>query len=112
MLSGKHYNRSISCHKVMYEALQRLRFEAFLETLNDESRERIYSLIVEMENSFLEDKLHDCIESQEFEDLFIQYETFIAESSAKSKTFAYWSMYIQMAGKANEIVLKGTVKLT
>lgn len=65
-----------------------------------------------MENLFLEDKLHDRIESQEFEDLFIQYEMFIGELSAKSKTFAHWSMYIQMAGKENEIVLKGTVKLS
>ena len=104
MLSGKHYNRSISCHKVMYEALQRLRFEAFLETLDDKSRDSVYLLIMEMENSFHEDRLHDRIASQDFEDLFVQYETFIAKSSVKSKTFAYWSMYIKMAGKVNVIV--------
>lgn len=63
-------NRSVLCHKTVYEALERLRFEAFLDTL----------------------------ESQPFKDLFQEYGKFIAKSSAESKTFAYWSMYMKMAG--------------
>lgn len=93
----------MACHKTMYEALQRLRFEAFLDTLEDESQDSIYSFIMDMEDSFSKDGLHKHIESQEFQDLSIHYEAFIAESSAKSKTFAYWSMYIKMAG---EVVYK------
>lgn len=31
VLSGKQYNKSVACHKTMYEALQRIRFEAFLD---------------------------------------------------------------------------------
>jgi hypothetical protein len=52
VLSGKHYNRSVLCHKMMYEALQRLRFEAFLDTLEEEYQETIYSLIMTMQDSF------------------------------------------------------------
>ena len=99
VLSGKHYNRSITSHKIIYEALQRLRFEAFMETLDDESRENIQSLVEAAGNTFLEHNMNDFIESEQFAGLVRHYDTFIAESSASSKTFAYWSMYIRMAGK-------------
>ena len=40
VLSGKHYNRSIRAHKLIYEAMQRLRVKAFLKSLpeNDDRR--------------------------------------------------------------------------
>lgn len=93
VLSGKHYNRSVLCHKMMYEALQRLRFEAFLDTLDEEYQESILSLIITMQDSFTEGIFQECMKSQLFDDIVIKYETFVAESSTKSKTFAYWSMY-------------------
>lgn len=99
VLSGKHYNRSVLCHKTMYEALQRLRFEAFLDTLDDEYQESIFSLIETMQDSFTEGKFQECMKGQLFDDIIIKYEAFVAESSTKSKTFAYWSMYTKMAGK-------------
>lgn len=99
VLSGKHYNRSVLCHKMMYEALQRLRFEAFLDTLDEEYQESILSLIITMQDSFTEGTFQECMKSQLFDDIVIKYETFVAESSTKSKTFAYWSMYTKMAGK-------------
>lgn len=101
VLSGKHYNRSITSHKILYEALQRLRFEAFMETLDDEIREYIQSIVQAAGNSFFEDQLNVFIENEQFADLLDRYDTFIAESSAKSKTFAYWSIYIRMAGKVH-----------
>ena len=33
VLTGKHYNRSIRVHKVIYEALKRLRWEEFEKSL-------------------------------------------------------------------------------
>jgi hypothetical protein len=83
----------------MYEALQRLRLNAFLDTLEDESRVAVQSFILDMRNSFPDDELQSYTESQEFADLITHYEAFITETSAKSKTFAYWSLYIKMAGK-------------
>ena len=34
VLSGKHYNRCIRAHKLIYEAMERLRFRAFEKTLS------------------------------------------------------------------------------
>ena len=36
VMTGKHYNRSVRAHKSVYEALQRLRFESFLQTLGED----------------------------------------------------------------------------
>ena len=33
VLSGKQYNRSVRAHKLIYEALQRMRLEAFTKSL-------------------------------------------------------------------------------
>ena len=99
VLSGKHYNRSVLCHKMMYEALQRLRFEAFLDTMDDDYQESIFSLIMDMQGSFIEGRFQDCMKSQLFDDIVIKYKAFVVESSTKSKTFAYWNMYIKMAGR-------------
>ncbi|CAB4001806.1 Hypothetical predicted protein, partial [Paramuricea clavata] len=98
VMSGKHYNRSLLCHKTMYEALQRLRFEEFLDTLDDESQEDISSFVETMKKAFEEDQLREYINSEQMEQLCERYEAFIVESSARSLTFAYWSMYIQMTG--------------
>ena len=65
VLSGKHYNRSIASHKI-YEALQRLRFEAFVETLGDELKEYIQSIVEAAGDAFFGDKLKNLIESEEF----------------------------------------------
>ena len=99
VLSCKHYNRSVFCHKTVYEALECLRFETFLDTLEEESREHILSLTMDLRDSFNEGKFHEYLESQPFNELFLEYEKFVAKSSGKSKTFAYWSMYMKMAGK-------------
>lgn len=97
VLSGKHYNRSVLCHKIMYEALQRLRLEAFLDYVDENNA--VTSFINNMAGSFIEDKSLACeIESPEMQQMLKSYELFIVESSRKSRTFAFWSMYIKMAG--------------
>lgn len=59
----------------------------------------IYSLIADMSDSIFNEGVQGYVESRQFDNLVQQYESFIVEMSAKSKTFAYWSMYIKMTGK-------------
>ena len=100
VLSGKHYNRSIFCHKIVYEAMQRLRFEAFLESLTDDKKEdRIMELVSDMSDAFPDKTFHSLIESPVFEEITNEYEGFILDASSKSRTFAFWSMYIKMMGE-------------
>ncbi|XP_046845101.1 uncharacterized protein LOC124438948 [Xenia sp. Carnegie-2017] len=96
VLSGKHYNRSIMCHKLVYEALQRLRFDAYLDSIDNQQKESVATSIQNVADCFANGKLIDCIESQQMEQLVRNYEQFVEKSSIKSKTFAFWSMYIKM----------------
>ena len=45
VLNGKHYNRCIRTHKVMYEALTQLLFKSFLESIPASKREQVFLLI-------------------------------------------------------------------
>ena len=97
VMSGKHYNRAVRSHKMMYEALERLQFEAFMDTLDDGYHNEVISFVKTIQESFPND-VKEKVESDEFNNLLKRYETFIADSKANSKTFTYWSMYIEMTG--------------
>lgn len=52
-MSGKHYNRSVRSHKVVYEALLRLLFESYVNQIEDKQREDIAAFIGMITCSFL-----------------------------------------------------------
>ena len=55
VLSGKHYNCAIRAHKIVFEAMQRLRVLSFRESLSEQKAEELDSLGV---------TLAECAESE------------------------------------------------
>lgn len=53
----------------MFEALQRLRFQEFLESLDDESQQQISSYAFEMKSAFEDDHFQKFMESDEMVNL-------------------------------------------
>jgi hypothetical protein len=47
--------------------------------------------IGDMSDSFLEKVFHDHVESEVFEEICNEYESFVEDGSNKSRTFAFWS---------------------
>jgi hypothetical protein len=45
VMTGKHYNRSLRTHKVIYEAMMRLLFNSYLHSLPQESQNEIKEFI-------------------------------------------------------------------
>jgi hypothetical protein len=43
-MSGKHYNGSVRSHKVVYEALMRLLFEQYLDSLSEDKRDETITM--------------------------------------------------------------------
>ena len=78
--------------------MERLRFEAFLDSIDDDEKEGIRMIISDMKDYFPGERFKDNLESPEVETICESYEMFIEESSKKSRTFAFWSMYIKMTG--------------
>lgn len=111
VMSGKHYNRSIRCHKVLYEALQQLRIESFLDTLDVSTQEEVFSISSSLKEAYLEGRLEKYTQNSAFKKLILSYEKYIESGSSKSRTFAYWSMYIKMIGKGDNVSrsLRGTL---
>ena len=82
----------------MYKVMQRLRFEAFLETLSEVERIDAIDFILSMADCFPTEQFHDYAESPFFQNFCNKYKQFVIESSSKSRTFSFWSMYIKMMG--------------
>ena len=99
-MSGKFYNGALYVHKVMYEALQRLRFESFMNSLKPEERNSIEWFAKEHQQECLSTELLEhTISSFTFERIYAMYEEFIKINRLKNATFDYWCSYIDMVGK-------------
>ena len=89
--------------------MQRLRFEAFLDSLEDDEKEGIHMLIQDVMDSFPSSEFFDHVRSPAIEVISESYERFIQESSEKSRTFKFWSMYIAMTG--NEFLMLAMIQI-
>ena len=103
VLSGKHYNRSVMCHKVVYEAMEQLRFESYLDSLDEEEKDAIVSAVSKAMDLFPSEEFHDFLGCPEMEKIYENYNNFIKESWEKSRTFAFWTMYIKMTGMCKTV---------
>lgn len=86
ILSGHMYNRSVRSHKLLFEALSRMQFSSFLESLDDDEAARVMDQIV---NSNTKDDFLPC----EVENRFLSY---IERSCIANPTFAFWRTYQEM----------------
>ena len=49
ILSGKHYNRCVRTHKMIYEAMERLRFRAFKKTLSTLEKGEVHAIDISVQ---------------------------------------------------------------
>ena len=64
---------------MVYEAMQRLRFEAFLESLDRDEKEGLELAVLDMIESFPDQEFVDRLEKPEMEAISESYETFIQD---------------------------------
>ena len=95
VLSGKHYNRSVRVHKLIYEAMQRMRFEAFKKSLESSASSQFGTGISVLEDSERELFIEICT-SKQVNDVKRAYDMFVEKRSEENPTFAFWSKYIDM----------------
>ena len=96
VLFGKHYNRCVRVHKLIYEAMQRMRFEAFKKSLESSASSQFDSV----GTSVLEDSerklFTEICTSKQVNDVKMAYDIFVEKQSEENPTFALWSKYIDM----------------
>ena len=98
VLSGRHYNRGIKALKTVYEAMWRLRWEAYLRWRNDEDLPESPELQLSVSQFRAELSLvsvEDLISSADFSNLKEEFDRF-TESCGPNAQF--WSEFIDMVG--------------
>ena len=77
VMPGKHYNRVMRSHKIMFEALQRMRFQAFLSSLNEDHRADAEATMSLAGQSYSEGNLVAFSASSSISKLYRQYSEYI-----------------------------------
>ena len=95
-MTGKVYNASTRCHKIMHEALQKIRFQTFLETLTDDTWANILEHLSMLKDMFPEQQFEELIKASGFGNVATEYDNFIEMQKATCPTFALWSSYIEV----------------
>ena len=96
VLSGKHYNRSIRAYKMVYEALERLRLQAFEKTLTTSEKALVESINQIMQDDSERDKFLEISASNKVTEVRVLYDMFVKKRSEESPLFSFWSSYIEM----------------
>ena len=96
VMSGRHYNRSVRAHKLMFDALQCLRWKAFLNSLTCEEREQALKTAEELNCVGPSAFFLERIQEEDVSSLVQAYMNFNSQGSDASPTFNFWSSYLDM----------------
>ena len=69
------------CHKVMSEALHRLRFQAFLETLSAKESSDVTTVVCDMFEDFPNNPFQEKVKAESFSEIITKYESFVVQGS-------------------------------
>ena len=96
VLSGKHYNRCVRAHKMIFEAMERLRFQAFEETLSNLEKSDAHVIYLSVQEDNESGKFTEICVSDKATNIKMLYDQFIEKQSEENPLFAFWSKYIEM----------------
>ena len=88
ILNGKHYNRCIRAHKIIYVAMQRLRSVAFQDYLADQEANELCSLGIDLLDCKNKSLPGFCSNDRNFLAWKEAFDHFVNERSKESPTFA------------------------
>ena len=94
VFDGRHYNRALMAHKVVHEALERLRFRAFLIHVGDKRKD--IETMLRQAIEFPANAFHNLVSGQDMSELFAEYQQFISAKGEENKTFGFWNSYLEM----------------
>eukprot|EP00057_Strongylocentrotus_purpuratus_P019489 XP_011673963.1 PREDICTED: uncharacterized protein LOC105442958 [Strongylocentrotus purpuratus] len=97
VISGHHYNRSLRTHKLVCEALHRLCWQAFFDTLSEEDQAQSQKIVSDMQAAFPSQDFDYYIDSEAYQNLSTSYDNFIIENK-NNETFQFWCSYMEMVG--------------
>jgi hypothetical protein len=104
VLNGHQYNRAVRAHKIVYEALSRIRFASFLETLEEESMNEWLESIQRLKTNYPSTVFREILRSAEFQEKASAYFSFVDEQSNNCRTYQFWSSYLWMVEQLMDLI--------
>ena len=83
-------------HKLIYEAMERLRFQAFEKTLSTLEKGDVHAIGVSVQEDKERQRFMEIYTNDRDIDIKMLYDQFIEKQSEKNTVFAFWSNYIEM----------------
>ncbi len=96
VLSGKHYNRCIRAHKLIYEAMERLRLQAFEKSLTTTEKTLLESIHHLLQDESATEEFLNISTSNNVTEVKMLYDIFVKKRSEENPLFSFWSKYIEM----------------
>lgn len=96
VLTGHHYNRSMRAHKLLFEAMQRLRWKQFLQVLSTNEQEEATEVVSKLREVGPTSEFNVFANDDHLHSVLDKYENFISKSRAVNPTFDLWSSYLDM----------------
>ena len=101
-MGGRHYNRGVRAHKIIWEALSRLHWKKFEAFLDDDragcpvSFEKISEALKNLRSSCTKDRLSSLLTVDGVKTVLAAFEGFCTESGTEQPLFAFWNSYLEM----------------
>ena len=78
VMNRHHYNRAFRTHKIVSEAMQRLRFQQFLDSLSEEDSQAISNIITKLQAAYPSSEYGKIVEGHEFIKVMSMYDILLA----------------------------------
>ena len=93
VISGHHYNRSIHAYKIVYETMEELRFQEYLESIDKAKYEEIVSTLT----TITWDNRNNPEEFEEnIQEIQLEYEEWVKKRREENPTFEFFSSLIDI----------------
>ncbi len=96
VLSGKHYNRCIRAHKLIYEAMEWLRLQACEKSLTTTEKTLLESIHHLLQDESATEEFLNISTSNNVTEVKMLYDIFVKKRSEENPLFSFWSKYIEM----------------
>lgn len=93
VLTGHEYNRSIRSHKLFYEAIERLRIDQFLSTLDHQTREKYTAIFSTIADSLTAESFGMSTTNSLLTNIMDAYSKHVTRQCETNPTYAFWSSY-------------------
>ena len=96
VLTGHHYNRGLRAHKILYEALQQMRWQSFLTTLDSEHHAKANEAMRSLCSAGPSPAFKEVLQRDDVNKILEMYDAYVLHQRAKMPMFDFWSSYIDM----------------